>query len=169
MKKILIYGLVVLALILGVNLIQENSAPKQTQVFSLSDYAYSELEESTIYKANELTVVDMFAQNTHKVNGIATNTTDFYLVTFRDEDDRLVTAILSVDDDDDIYNRLSFYTIDERQGIGDCVVRGYVKTKNNSNPKLTQYFDEALDEYVDLLGENLVSPQWILVYQGTSI
>lgn len=164
MKKILISCLVVVALVFGVDWIQKSTAPKQTQVYSLSDYAYTELEEKIIYKVEDLIVVDSFAQNKHTVNGKVTNTTDYYLVIFRDKNDCLVAAALSVDDDDSIYFPISRYAADDSQSIGDYVVNGYVKTQKNANTKLTQYYEEAIDKYGPVLGENMFSSQWILEY-----
>lgn len=165
MKKLLICCLVGFALLFGINWIQDSTAPKQTQVFSLSDYAYSELEERIIYKADNMTVVDRFAQQTRTTNGRVTGKTDYYLVTYRDKNDRLVAAILSVDDDDGIYLSLSLYANDEKQNIGDRVLNGYIKTRSNTNAKLTQYFNEAIDKYGPVLNEYLVSPQWMLEYR----
>lgn len=164
MKKLLIYCAAFIALLFCINWIQESKMPKQTQVYSLSDYAYTDLEERTIYKVNDLMVVDLFAHNKQTVNGKVTNTTDYYLVIFRDRNDRLVAAALSVDDDDSIYSSLSWYAADESQNIGDYVVNGYVKTQKNSNTKLTQYFDEAIDKYGPVLDEYFVKSQYMLQY-----
>lgn len=163
-KKVLISCLAVLALILAVRRIQSDKTPKQTQVYSLSDYAYTELEGSTVYRADDMVVVDSYARNRHTVNGKVTNTTMYYLVLFYDKNDRPVVAGLSVDDDDSIYTALLQYSLDDDQLIGDYVLNGYVKTSKNTNTELTQYFNEAIDQYGPVLDEYLVSPEWMLVY-----
>lgn len=168
MKKLLIVCLVGFALLFGINWIQENKTPKQTQVYSLSDYAYSELEDRTIYKADDMTVVDSFAQKTHTVNGKVTNITEYYLVTYRDKNDRLVAGALSVDDDDSISFRLSMYASDDSQNIGDCVLNDYIKTKKNTNSELTQYYEDAIDKYGPILGEYLARSPWMFEYHCSS-
>lgn len=149
--------LVVIVLLLVVIWMKDNVRPDPAQVSSLSDCAYSELKDSTYYNANEVMVVDHFATSLN--NG---NNTAYYLVTFRDADDRLVAAILSVDNDNDIYGSI----INNSRGY---VVNGYVKTWYSGNAELTQYFHEALKQYADILNEDPVSPQWILAYVGTNL
>lgn len=65
MKKVLIGLLIIVALVVGINLFEDNAQPKQTQVYNLSDYAYTELENGTIYRADDLVVVDKFAERAY--------------------------------------------------------------------------------------------------------
>lgn len=169
MKKVLIGLLIIVALVVGINLFEDNAQPKQTQVYSLSDYAYTELENGIIYRAEDLMVVDTFAKQEHKVNGKVTATTDYYVVIFWDKNDQLTAAMLSVEDDDDIHSKLFRYVIDETQSIGDCVLDGYVKTVKNTNTELTQYFEESLSEYGAVLDKFIARPQWMFKYHCNAL
>lgn len=163
MKKGIICCLVVLAVIV----IALNAAPKQTEVHSLTDYAYSELESGTIYRADDLLVVDIFAERTESKNGRTTNVINYYLTAFHDKDDRLVVAVLSVDDDDDVFFRLSDYAYDDSQEIGDYYLNGYVKTGStmaSMSGELKKYYNEALDAYGPAMGTYTVTPEYILRY-----
>lgn len=162
-KKTIIGCLAVLALIL----LAYCAASNQTGIQGLSGYAYTELESGVIYQADDLTVVSRLAANTHEVNDAAKNVADYYLAFFHDRNDCLVAAILSVDDSDDIYARLSDDMMDENRNIGDCLVNGYVKTGSSltsvSN-ELKKYYHEALDSYGPVLGEYSASLEYMLVY-----
>lgn len=139
-------------------------ASDQTGIHSLSDYAYTELESGTIYKADDLTVVSRFAVNTREAGA---NVTDYYLTVFHDRNDCPVAAVLSVDGNDDVYTRLSEYILEEDQNIGDCFVRGYVKTGGslaNLNYELRKDYNEALAAYGNALGEPVASLEYMLVY-----
>ncbi len=159
-EKIIISCLALLALMILVYCVTSN----QTGIHSLSDYACTELESNTIYKADDLTVVSRFAVNTREAGA---NVTDYYLTVFHDRNDCPVAAVLSVDDNDDIYARLSEYILGKDQNIGDCFVRGYVKTGGslaNLNYELRKYYNEALAAYGNALGEPVASLEYMLVY-----
>ncbi len=163
MKK----GIIVCLVVLAVIVIALNAEPKQTEVHSLADYAYSELESGTIYRADDLLIISSFAYNTHKVNNVITNVTDYYLMTYRDKNDRLVMAVLKVDDDDEISSRLSLYNNDDSQNIGDCILNGYVKTGGkleNLDTKLKKYYNDAVDYYGPILEEYFTAPEYIFTY-----
>ncbi len=139
-------------------------ASNQTGIHSLSGCAYTELESNTIYKADDLTVVSRLAVNTREAGA---NVTDYYLTVFHDRNDCLAAAVLSVDNNDDIYDRLANYMAGEDQNIGDCFVRGYVKTGcslANLNYELRNYYNEALAAYGNALGEPVASLEYMLVY-----
>ncbi len=160
MKKTIVGSLAFLALIL----LASCAAFNQTGIQSLSDYAYTELESGTVYKVDDLTVISRLAVNTHEA---AANVTDYYLTVFHDRNDCLVAAVLSVDDNDDIYARLYDDITEEDQDIGDCFVSGYVKiggSLTSMNYELRKCYNEAPDVYGNALGEHIASLKYMLVY-----
>lgn len=165
-KKIVVAILAIFVLLAGYGLYQKSAAPKQTEVFGLSDYAYSELESGKFYRMDDVTVVDNFAKQTQKVDGKVTSTTAYYLVTYRDTENRLVAAPLAVEDKDSISYMLYAYASDYSQNIGDCCINGYVKTHGLISSDLRQYFDEAVDKYGLALEEYLVKTDYLLDYDG---
>lgn len=141
--------------------------PSQTGIHGLSDYAYTELECNTIYKADDLTVVSRLAANIHGVDDPAASATDYYLAFFHDRNDCPVAAVLLVDDNDDIYARLANYMENEDQNIGDCFVNGYVKIGDSLTDldyELKKYYSEALDTHGLIPGECMASLEYMLVY-----
>lgn len=159
-KKMIIGCLALLALML----LASCAAFDQTGIQSLSDFACTELESGTIYKAEDLTAVSRLAVKTHEE---AADVTDYYLAFFRDRNDCLAAAVLSVDDKDDIYDRLSDDIAEEDRGIGDCFVRGCVKiggSLTDMDYELRKCYNEALETYESALGEPIASLEYIFVY-----
>ncbi len=159
-EKMIIGCLVFLALMLLVSC----AASNRMGIQSLSGCAYTELESGTVYKADDLTVVSRLAVNTREAGA---NVTDYYLAVFHDRNDRLAAAVLSVDDNDDVYARLSEYILEEDQNMGDCFVRGYVKTGSSLISmayELRKDYNEALAAYGNALGEPIASLEYMLVY-----
>lgn len=160
-------GIIVCLVVLAVIVIALNAEPGQTEVHSLADYAYSELESSTIYRADDVTIIDAFAVRTESRYDVTTNVIDYYLMAYRDKNDRLVMAVLKVDDDDEIFSRLSLYSKDDSQNIGDCILNGYVKTGGklaNLDTKLKKYYNDAVDYYGPILEEYFTAPEYLFTY-----
>ncbi len=159
-EKMMIGCLALLALML----LASCAAFDQTGIQSLSDFACTGLESGTIYKSEDLAVISRLAVNTHEE---AADVTDYYLTVFHDRNDCLAAAVLLVDDKDDIYDRLSDDAIKEDRGIGDCFVRGYVKTGGSLTDmdyELRKCYNEALETYESALGEHIASLEYVLVY-----
>ena len=165
MKKWII-GVVLVVFFMGIKHgIEYEPEPSQTVVHGLSDFSYTQIEKGMIYEAEELTVVDIYAESTE--NGKVVE--QYYLVVFRDANDRLVAASMPIQSDDDIYWKLNWYAGDTSQSIGDCMVVCYVKATTVSDSttnqaKLKEYFSDAVSEYTETFGEPLFPLEWQLDY-----
>jgi len=167
-KKVVIGCLVAVAVII----IALNAEPKQTEVHSLSDYAYSELENGMIYRADDVVIIDAFAVTKESKYDVTTNVIDNYLMAFRDKNDRLVVAILKVDDDDEIFSRLSAYHNDASQDIGDCLLTGYIKTEGkqeNLRSELKNHYNKAIDYYGPILEEYFATSEYVFTYHCNAL
>lgn len=139
----------------------------QTGIRALSDCAYAELESGAIYQAGDLKIASRLAANIQEVGDTADSVTDCYLAFFHDRNGCLVAAVLSVDDNDDIYARLSDVTASEEQAAGACFVNGRVKIGDRVSTLGSEgmkAYDRALAVNAVSLDECFVSLEYVLVY-----
>lgn len=165
MKKMVIGCLVVLVLMFGMSRFTADPKPRQTEVNDLSTVSYAEMENGMIYQASELTVVDRYAYDSY---GDKT-TVEYYLVVFRDVNERLVAASMPVYPSDDIYLRLNYYATNNSMSIGDCELDCYVKaaswrTSSGDLSELKEYFSDSVSAYSEVLGEPLFPLEWELKF-----
>lgn len=139
----------------------------QTGIRSLSDCPYTELESGALYKAEDLTVISRFAAEPDEAGDASASVTDYYLTVFYDKTACPVAAVLSVDDNDDIYARLSGDMTNEDPAVGDCPVTGYVKIGDrlaNLNDGWDKDYREALAAHGFHPDEYMACLEYMLVY-----
>lgn len=168
MKKWAI-GILVVVLVLAVYMGSEESSPKQTVVHDLSDVSYTQIENGIIYEVSELTVVERYAYS-HKD---FKTTVEYYLVVFRDANNRLIAASMPVYASDEIHSQLSYYNSNEDLLIGDCVLDCHVKAirfqvSSGDVSELKEFFADAVSDYTEVFGEPLYPLEWQLDYYCAS-
>ena len=146
MRKVraIIYALA--ALILGVVLLTMNVSTSQEAV-ELAEIAAEDLENKTLYYAEDLIVMDAFATMEDK-------DVVYVAVMFEDESGEYVVVNMPVNKDDSIWEDVNDYLDDYSQDMGDYVIDCYVVTETNVNVEnqLIGFFDEWVDELEEMIG-----------------
>lgn len=165
MKKWII-GVVLVVFFMGIKHgIEYEPEPSQTVVHGLSDFSYTQIEKGMIYEAKELTVVDIYAETTED----GKTAVEYYLVVFRDANNRMIAASMPVEPFNGPYFRLNGYINDDSMAIGDCVLNCYVRVSGVSESatnqkKLKEFFTDAVSHYTEFFGEPLYPLEYQLDY-----
>ncbi|MBQ9762690.1 MAG: SHOCT domain-containing protein [Oscillospiraceae bacterium] len=148
---IAIFGIILLSSYLGT---KENPTPEK-----LSEVSRSDLEAGTVYLADELVVVDCFAE--------ALNTDmDYYFILFKDANGLTIPMTMPVGKASPIRDELEAYINDSTKKPGDLVLEGYVKLEKDvdEDGKLFNFFNEALENYQAQTFDLMVRTNFRMVY-----
>lgn len=141
MKKVRAIITALVVAVLGVVLLTMNVSTSQDSV-DLAEISAGDLENKTLYYAEDLIVMDVFATMEDK-------DVLYVAVMFEDEAGEYVVVNMPVNNGDAIWEDVNDYLDDYSQEMGDYVINCYVVTETNVNVdnKLIQFFDEWVDDF----------------------
>ncbi len=162
MISLLIFG--ILFPLIGMGLCVDSFSPIPTPV-DISSISPEEIEPDSIYKADDLYVVDVYAEytETERFTKRVVKVEKQYFLCMLFIDDTAYMISIQTKPTDDVMTRINAYLNDDEQGFGDLSVNGYFKADKLTG-EVKQFYDEAV-EFYDVYGLGLTPLQVNLVYE----
>lgn len=114
------------------------------------------LKNGTVYRINELYVVDSYAEYGETGNFFSDEITKveslYFTCLLFGEDDTLYSVSLQTKPNDDIVTDINTYLADDKQFVGDLVLDGYFTARTGAvSGDLLEYYNESVSLYKEAL------------------